>query len=149
MSDGKKFLIIGYGNILRRDDGVGIKVVENIAEQHRDNVTTLTLHQLTPELAEEIAGYTDVIFVDAVVTEEKEVKVYPLEIESDYVNRGHSESPSSLLSLTKRLYDKTPRAWGVFIPGINFDFGEEFSTLTGSCAGQAMQKIDEIIANKE
>ena len=45
-------LVIGYGNVLRSDDGVGWHVTERLASDARfASVTVLQRHQLTPELA--------------------------------------------------------------------------------------------------
>jgi hypothetical protein len=58
-------LLIGYGNELRGDDGVGPYVAREIDRRDLPGVRTFALHQLAPELAEEIAGADGVIFVDA------------------------------------------------------------------------------------
>ena len=42
-------LVIGIGNQLRKDDGIGPALVESLAE--RDGVESCIVHQLTPELA--------------------------------------------------------------------------------------------------
>ena len=48
----RRVLIIGYGNPLRADDGVGWQAARRLAELRQDEfVETLALHQLTPELA--------------------------------------------------------------------------------------------------
>ena len=60
----KKILIIGYGNTLRGDDGVGYKIAEIIEQWNINNITSLAVHQLTPDLAENIAQADTVIFVD-------------------------------------------------------------------------------------
>jgi hypothetical protein len=74
-------LIIGYGNPSRRDDGVGLAVVNGLrqylgqqpleegddgsSELGDSTVGTLFLEQLIPELAETLAAYDRVWFVDA------------------------------------------------------------------------------------
>ncbi len=59
-------LVIGYGNTLRRDDGVGVRAAELMAADPRfAGVEVLTAYQLTPELSLDIATASLVIFVDA------------------------------------------------------------------------------------
>jgi len=65
-------LIIGYGNTLRRDDGVGVRAAESLsaepglaADLDRGRVRVLTAYQLTPELALDISAASLVIFIDA------------------------------------------------------------------------------------
>jgi Ni,Fe-hydrogenase maturation factor len=61
-----RVLVIGYGNTLRRDDGVGVRVAEAVAADPRfAHVRVLAVHQLTPELALDIGSASLVIFVDA------------------------------------------------------------------------------------
>ena len=73
------FLVIGYGNTLRSDDGVGAKVAAAVAELALPGVVALVLHQLTPELAETISEARAVVFVDAAVDAATEVQVRQLE----------------------------------------------------------------------
>jgi Ni,Fe-hydrogenase maturation factor len=60
-----EILIIGYGNTLRGDDGAGQRVAEMVSEWGLDEVRSLSVHQLTPELAEPISTAKLAIFVDA------------------------------------------------------------------------------------
>lgn len=59
------FLIIGYGNELRSDDGVGQRVSDTVATWKLPNVRALSVFQLTPELTENLATVNVAIFVDA------------------------------------------------------------------------------------
>jgi len=63
------YLIIGYGNTLRGDDGAGPRVAEVVAGWSLPNVRAISAAQLTPELAEALAGAEVVIFVDAQVSQ--------------------------------------------------------------------------------
>ncbi|MCL4804536.1 MAG: hydrogenase maturation protease, partial [Anaerolineae bacterium] len=58
------FLVIGYGNPLRGDDGVGWRVVEAL-EESLSASSLIAVHQLTPELAGTISEVGQVVFVDA------------------------------------------------------------------------------------
>jgi hydrogenase maturation protease len=62
----RRGLVVGYGNTLRRDDGVGVRAAELMAEDPRfAGIEVLTAYQLTPELALDIAAASLVVFVDA------------------------------------------------------------------------------------
>jgi hydrogenase maturation protease len=41
-------LVIGYGNSLRGDDGIGIKVAQIVADWHLPKVRSLKLNKTTP-----------------------------------------------------------------------------------------------------
>jgi len=59
-------LVVGYGNTLRGDDGVGPRVAELLAADPRlAGAVVLARHQLTPELAADIAEAALVVFIDA------------------------------------------------------------------------------------
>ncbi len=138
------FLVIGYGNTLRSDDGAGQRVAEKIARWKLPGFQTLAVHQLTPELAENIAQADTVIFVDAVATNSDNpasVKIQKLEVEDNNTSLGHSCNPRSLLSFTRVVYGKSTLAYWVLIPAVKFDFGEELSSLTERGIDIALRQI--------
>ena len=64
--DADGVLVVGYGNPLRGDDGVGWRVAERLAaDQRLDGAAVLQRHQLTPELALDISAVSLVVFIDA------------------------------------------------------------------------------------
>ncbi|MDJ0573859.1 MAG: hydrogenase maturation protease [Xenococcaceae cyanobacterium MO_234.B1] len=143
------YLVIGYGNTLRSDDGAGQKVVEAITEWNLKNVRSLALYQPTPELAEDIAKADTVIFVDAAVAAKGKtqatVEVQQLKSGNGDASLEHSCNPRSLLSLTQAIYGKIPPTYLILIPGINFDFGEKLSPITESAVSLALEKIKQLI----
>jgi hydrogenase maturation protease len=142
------YLVIGYGNPLRSDDGAGQKVAELVASWKRKDVRSRPLHQLTPELADDISRAKITIFVDATpMTSEisDRVQIQSLEPRAIASALGHSNTPQYLLSLTQELYQTTAKAYWILIPAINFEFGEKFSEITEQGIKIALQKIEEII----
>ena len=141
----KSVLIVGYGNPLRSDDGAGPKVAEMIAQQGREDVRSLAVHQLTPELAEEIVEAGTAIFVDGISSNSTTISIQPLQPVPRGVNFSHLGNPRSLLSLTQILYGQIPPAWWILIPGINFEFGEQLSPITERLVLDACREIEQII----
>ena len=142
------FLVIGYGNTLRSDDGAGQRVAEKIAQWELPEVRSLAVHQLTPELAEDISQADAVIFIDAVATNSENsisVQIRQLQVADDDTSLGHSCNPRSLLSVTQVLYGKVIKAYWVLIPAVNFDFGEELSSLTRRGIDIALNQVKQII----
>ena len=142
------FLVIGYGNTLRSDDGAGQKVAEKIAQWELPEVRSLAVHQLTPELAEDISQADAVIFIDAVATNSENsisVQIRQLQVADDDTSLGHSCNPRSLLSVTQVLYGKVIKAYWVLIPAVNFDFSEELSSLTQRGIDIALNQVKQII----
>lgn len=136
MSTAANVLVIGYGNPLRRDDGIGPFVASEIEERRMPGVRTIVVHQLTPELAEELAEADLVIFVDARVDEGHEsVGVYRLEPGGTRCGVTHVVDPRGLLTLSMLVYERTPEAWLVSIAGTDFGVGEGLS-------GPARRRVD-------
>lgn len=146
MENLKSFLIIGYGSSLRGDDGIGQQVAERVERWEKPNVRSRPVHQLTPELAEELTHFDGVIFVDARLDGEAvEVSaVEPGESETA-VNLGHAINPRSLLSLAKSLYGNLPPAWLVAVPGENFEMCDRLSPTGEKGVEEALKQIERLI----
>ncbi len=139
-------LIIGYGNTLRSDDGVGVRVAEWVAQQAWANVCALSVQQLTPELAEEIAHAKQVIFVDAIASADTNITINKLTAEPVPISIGHREDPRSILWLTKQLYGQAPPACWILIPGQNFELGEEISPIAQQGFKETLTLITTILS---
>lgn len=140
----KTVMVIGYGNELRSDDGVGKKIANTIDSWNLSNVKSRAVHQLTPELADELANVNLSIFVDATINEN--MVVAPLLLTNDHHHSiGHFADPRSLLALTEFLYGKSPIAWLVTVPGENFELGDRISPTAEKGIAIALSKIMEIL----
>jgi hydrogenase maturation protease len=115
-------LVIGYGNELRRDDGVGPRVARSIAAEGWPGVEAVAVHQLTPELAEDVGKAEAVVFVDAAADGPAGVAWHRLRPQAD-VTLGHVSSPQGLLALVAALAGHCPEAWLLTIRGSDFGFG--------------------------
>lgn len=125
-------LVIGYGNDLRRDDGVGRRLAEKINALRLSEVVVYSVHQLTPELAEPLGKASLAVFLDARLPNENEtgtVHVEPIGVDARVLTGGfgHFGDPRQLLRLTHLLYGRVPQAWRVTLPACDFDFGEALS----------------------
>lgn len=121
-------LLIGYGNPLRRDDGVGPLVAERVAAA-RSDVSLISVHQLLPEHAEPISRARRVVFVDATaVSASGTISTLPLAPDpAADLGRLHDFSPQSLLTYAALLYDGEPSAALVTVGGYDFGGGEGLS----------------------
>jgi hydrogenase maturation protease len=142
-------LVIGYGNTLRCDDGVGQSVAAAVATWALPAVVVRSCHQLTPELAAEIAEVERVIFIDVFpVCNEmpwEPLRVIPVEPEEGTGAMGHHLTPQRLLALTQALYGCCPAALWVLVPGMNFEFGETFSPLAASRHTEAIATLKPLL----
>lgn len=105
-------LVIGFGNSLRQDDGLGRHAAELLrADADGRNIDILQCHQLTPELAADVAASSLVVFLDAAVDREPgcvscepvfpdRTKIWP-----------HHLSAAQLMALAAELTDLLPPAF--------------------------------------
>jgi hydrogenase maturation protease len=151
-------LVAGFGNSFRQDDGVARVVVNGLRKRlgrppldTLDDgfgdlghpVDTVVLHQLVPELAEDLRHYDLVIFVDAHVGTSMPEPIHEERIAETYRSPFvyHQTHPSTVLALTRHMYDAAPAAYLVSLLGHDFDFGEGLSAATAQLVEPAIDRI--------
>jgi hydrogenase maturation protease len=139
-----RILIIGYGNPLRGDDGLGWHVAGSLRlllEEPR--IKVLACHQLTPELAESISKADMAIFVDAASCGEPGSlmcqEVHPQEPASSAFT--HHGTPPALLFSAERLYGSAPEAWLFSVPGESFDLAETLSPAVAAAVPRVVEAV--------
>ncbi len=137
-------LVIGYGNTLRRDDGVGPKVAETVEAFAWPGVHTLSCGLLTPELADPISRARTVVFVDAAVDAPSEVQLRKLVPAESSQIMAHAADPRTMLALARDAFGHAPEAWWLTIPAEDLGIGEEFSPLAQAGYEIAVEKVKEL-----
>lgn len=144
------WLIIGYGNRLRGDDGVGYRLAEELQCQlPADQARVLALHQLTPELALEIAA-TDierVLFLDARRGQWEPLVLTPLDANTATGSCGHQLSPELLLRMAASLYGHAPAGYLLTLPAVDMEFGDRLSSTTEAALIFSLGQIRNLIAS--
>lgn len=140
-------LIIGYGNTLRTDDGVGTVVASALSSQfHSDTTQVITAHQLTPELAEPISHASLAVFIDAgegmAAGSVACRAVVPAAASGAFT---HNVTPESLLAVAHDLYGSEPRGLLISIGGEAFDFGAEFSPVLRAALPEITTQVFRLI----
>ena len=149
-SENERILIIGYGNTLRGDDAVGRKVAETVADWKVPNVRAISVHQLTPELAQDISVCDQVLFVDAFVGgPDGSVELLSIEAGDSVSAMEHATNPRSLLALSRALFGASPAAQWVTVPGIKFDLGEGLSAHAERGVQNAVHLIARLLDIKQ
>lgn len=149
-----KTLIIGLGNPILGDDGVGWAVADKVQPQIEIEIEKLSLGGLS--LMERISGYERVILIDAIQTGSKplgSVSVFPLK---DLTNpfSGHSASVHDTSLLTaldtgRRLGVPLPNDDEITVVAIEaenvYDFSEELSPPIAAAVPIATQKVLDLL----
>lgn len=144
-------LVIGYGNSLRGDDGVGIAVAEQLNEMLQNSpVSVLACQQLTPELASEISKADCVIIIDAAKGERPgQTTVNKIEPDNDSSTFTHELQPSTLLACAQELYGKSPVTFLLSVTGYSFDFSDELSPTLKRVMPEVLARVRELIDQQE
>lgn len=145
-----KALIIGWGNSLRGDDGIGLKVAD-LLECRKVPADFRRSLQLLPEMCEEISRASQVIFIDASLTAAPgEITVEELQARktdlSDFST--HSLTPQALLDGALMLYGRAPKALVCGI-GANYFEGTGLSNHLLAVADEAAALIANLLAGTE
>ena len=145
-----KALIIGYGNPLRGDDGLGwhaARLLADIAAAHDAEV--VTCHQLMPELAQQISQTALVIFVDAAIKGQPgQLDWRRVEPKAGPASFAHHVSPESLLAMAGELYGRSPQAFVVSVVGGTFECGEELSPVVRAALPGLVKLVGDLLSGK-
>ncbi|MCJ7562578.1 MAG: hydrogenase maturation protease [Thermoplasmata archaeon] len=115
VADGMRTLVIGLGNPILSDDGVGIHVARKLREMSMPSIDVEELAASGLELLDMIIGYDQVIVVDAIKTEGGRPGEFYALREEDFENTVHGASPHGINVATafalgrKVVPDKMPK----------------------------------------
>jgi hydrogenase maturation protease len=142
-----RIVVFGYGNPLRGDDGVGWRVAEAVGEEWGGQVLVRTGQQPVPEWVEDL-GHADVAyFVDASLV----VATPELQLVSTAVDTGpvesHGLNPAQLMGLARAVHGRSPRAFALHVPAVDFDFGDSLSPVAVDGFRAAVRLLDAHIAS--
>jgi hydrogenase maturation protease len=137
-------VVLAIGNTLRGDDGVADHVADLLGA--RADLDVRRVHQLTPELAEEMARATAVVFVDADpgVAEARLERLVPVPQRSPLT---HSVTPGELVMLAEQLYGFQGVAYLCHVPAENFTAGDSLSEVAEAGARAAAECVLALLVN--
>ena len=154
-------LVIGLGNPILGDDGVGWRVVEVVQEKfNRSNKSSrreiefdfLSLGGLS--LMERMNGYRNVVIVDSIITGKQPVgNIYSLPLEAlpnlsaGHTTAAHDASLVSALQLGRKMgFDLPDEVWVVAIEVEQvLDFSEELSPTVAAAVSIAANTLIKVI----
>ncbi len=150
-------LIVGYGNPDRQDDGLAWHILARLARFYNiagiepgsddffptgNNPDLLFSLQLMPEMAETIARYDRICFIDAhtgEIAEDISLQAVTPEYQSSPLT--HHMTPQTLISLVATLFDRNPQAVLISVRGFEFGFSRTLSENASQLAQAAFEKI--------
>jgi hydrogenase maturation protease len=144
-------LVVGYGNALRTDDGLGWHAADLLADDPRlAGATVLQRHQLMPELALDISGAALVVLVDAShALPAGSVTVTRVERAGDTgTTWSHHLSPPSLVALAHELYGRAPEVFLVSAGVESLELGDRLSPVVEAELARVVDTVADLIASE-
>jgi len=148
----KQCLVIGCGNTLRGDDGLGPYIAEGLQDMVGSDgvdVRIMAVPQLDVILASRMREADVVIFVDARADASEElVKIERIEPAAGPVapqHTSHTISMPVLLRIAIDWYGAAPLCYAVMPKGYDFSIGDVVSEKAQTAAAHARSKIIEIL----
>lgn len=155
-----KTLLIGLGNPILGDDGVGWRVAQELEDSQRipPGVDVIFMAVGGISLMEAMAGYERAIIIDAIVTHQVPigtVRRFQLEELTDpsygHLSSAHDTSLQNALRVGRDLGIKLPDE--IIIVAIEsqnvYDFSEELSPQVSAAIPEAMRITEEILMGEE
>ena len=145
-------LVVGYGNPLRSDDGVGPAVAERLAADPRLRGAEIRVeHQLTPELALDASRASLVVLVDAADgLLPGEIAVRRVEATTwdgtEAPSMTHHLDPSALAGLARELWGAEPAIVTVSIGHASTALGEGLTSEVEAAVPRAADAVASLVA---
>lgn len=133
-------LILGIGNPILTDDGVGIKIARKLKEEKPD-LEVIETSEAGIALVDLIAGYEKLIIIDSIITEQaKPGELYKLELENlkpamDF-SSSHGIDIATAFELGKGLGYKMPESVSIYAVEI-----KDNSTFAEKCTQEVEERI--------
>jgi hydrogenase maturation protease len=141
-------LVIGIGNPLRSDDGLGWRVAEELGRDAEPTILkVIKVHQLTPEIAESLSRVEQVIFVDAAAQGVAgTLTCQKVCAAGADLRHSHHVTPETLVEMAGILYGAKPVAYVLSLAGRSFEHGDSLSPEIAQALPRVLAKVRELIA---
>jgi len=134
-------LIVGVGNTLMGDDGIGAYVASRIEGQHLPGVRAIHVQQMTSDLLDDMLKADHTIIVDAAV-EADPVQFYKVEETAPAgASYSHYTSAIQLLKMAQLVYERNLSVYICAVGARDLTLGGNLSLYGKKNADQAVSTI--------
>jgi hydrogenase maturation protease len=148
---GAGVLVVGYGNSLRGDDGVGWHAAGRLAADPRlAGARVLARHQLVPELAVDVAKASLVVLVDATTGDDPGSILVRL-VRPHRPAPGaftHQLDPESLAGLAESLYGAAPQVFLVAVTAACLAPGDHLSDALEQLLPDVVEVVVAVVSGR-
>jgi len=146
---GAGILIVGYGNALRSDDGLGWHAAALLADDPRlGGAQVLWQHQLTPELAYDISQASLAVLIDVSVEQEPgAISVRRLDASPGNSSAwSHHVDPAALVALAGELWNAAPDVFVVSVGAASLEVGDRLSPAVAAALPAVVDAVVALVA---
>jgi len=150
----KKIAVIGIGNTLRRDDGIGVIILESLLNDYkRANIDYLNFGIASFGLIHRLQDYDLVLLIDGISAglTAGQLKIFVLDevsfAKDDGVISSHELNLKDIFKLTRKLKVKAK----IYIAGIQVEdvsFGESLSSALEKKLADLTKQVDKFIQER-
>jgi hydrogenase maturation protease len=140
-------LVVGFGNTLRTDDGVGRHAAQQLVMDPRlDGATVIACHQLAPEIALDLSQAAFAVLIDASATQPAGTfTIEPLSPTPSGTSGSHHVDAAELVGLAATLYGHAPEVVTVSVGAASFELGEGLSPVVEAVLPQVIEAVVELV----
>ena len=136
--------MIGVGNLLRTDDGVGIHLINRLSKLHPE-IDTFDAAMGSIEILEAMKGYERVVIVDSIETGVEPGTIYRVNLTSGekppVITHSHGTDVPTILELGRQLYGEAmPK--DVILIAIE---AEDTITIDDKLTGRVQEATDDVL----
>lgn len=141
MNTKPSMLILGIGNPLRGDDGIGVHICAQLEQLNIPHISVQTTHQLHTEWIYTFRQYDVVLLVDASLSDQ-EVAIRPIApTPVSSVNLSHHVAASQIAALASLIVGSTTLFFECAVPGDAFGLSDQLSEKGRIYADLAVKSI--------
>ena len=141
MLNKNNILIIGVGNTLMGDDGIGAYVAARLEALQLPGVRTITVQQITSDLLDEMLTVRHTVIVDAKLEASPVDFTQVTATDAAGSPQSHHASAPLLMQLAKLVYNKDLSVWVCGVGAWDLDLEEKLSPRGKKNADQAVSTI--------
>jgi hydrogenase maturation protease len=151
----KKIAVIGLGNTLRRDDGIGVVILESLLNHYqRANIDYLNFGSASFDLLHRLQDYDIALLIDGIsagTLAAGQLKIFILDevsfSEEDGAISSHELNLKDIFKLAQKLQIKTK----IYVAGIQVEdvsFGLSLSSALSSKLADLTKQVDKFIEER-
>jgi hydrogenase maturation protease len=140
-------IVFAWGNASRGDDGIGPLLASRLRATAKPELRVIEDHQLNIEHVMDFHGMTPLLFIDASVGIEEDVRLERITASQEGNFSTHAISPQALLNVYRESMGyELPEAFILHVAGTSFRLGDALSSTATAAADKAWEFLQDVLS---